>query len=168
MYALLYKQATYLTVFRGNSIIFWSRTGVKHQHMSLVCGICALSERLLAQWTSHNDFWEYRVSLYVLLQRCVPEFGNIAYNIPVEATNTCGMNGRTDFCTQTEVGQKYCGSCYAPNNPQNLTSYPPLHLTDLNNEGNLTWWQSETMLEGIQHPNQVNLTLHLRKSTNPP
>ncbi|KAK6627638.1 hypothetical protein RUM44_010117 [Polyplax serrata] len=96
-------------------------------------------------------------------QRCVPEFGNAAFNVLVEATNTCGMSGRTDYCIQTESSQKYCSSCFPPGSPDG-ESHPPEYLTDFNNERNQTWWQSETMLESIQYPNQVNLTLHLHKA----
>lgn len=99
---------------------------------------------------------------FFLFQRCVPEFGNAAFNVLVDATNTCGMNGRTEYCVQTESSQKYCSACYPPGSPEGET-HPPEFLTDFNNERNQTWWQSETMLEGIQYPNQVNLTLHLRK-----
>lgn len=49
--------------------------------------------------------------------------------------------------------------------PLRYEDHNPSFLTDLHDPQNPTWWQSETMLEGIQHPNHVNLTLHLRKSS---
>ena len=33
-------------------------------------------------------------------QRCTPPFENAAYNLDVEATNTCGMRERTEYCLQ--------------------------------------------------------------------
>jgi laminin gamma 1 len=43
-------------------------------------------------------------------------------------------------------------------------SHSAEHLNDYHIQGNVTWWQSDTMLEGIQYPNSVNLTLHFGKS----
>jgi hypothetical protein len=38
------------------------------------------------------------------------------------------------------------------------------HLTDKNHVKTPTWWQSETMEFNVQHPNSVNITLHLKKA----
>lgn len=97
-------------------------------------------------------------------QKCVPEFVNAAFNLSVDATNTCGLTGAQTFCLQTGVTgvTKSCGHvCDAASRV-----HPPNYMTDFNNQNNWTWWQSETILERrnewlSSRQQHVNLTLSL-------
>ncbi len=94
-------------------------------------------------------------------QRCMPEFVNAAFNVTVVATNTCGSPPE-EYCVQTGVTgvTKSCHICDAGDPRYHHSS---AYLTDYNNQADTTWWQSQTMLAGIQYPNSINLTLHLGK-----
>ncbi|XP_071322534.1 laminin subunit gamma-3 [Trachinotus anak] len=91
--------------------------------------------------------------------RCMPRFENIAFNRTVEVSNVCGSPPE-DYCMQTG-STRSCHSCDAlhPDLSHNANL-----LTDFNRNEEPTWWQSQSMYFGIQHPNSVNLTLHLGKA----
>ncbi|XP_074652992.1 laminin subunit gamma-1-like [Tubulanus polymorphus] len=95
-------------------------------------------------------------------KRCMPEFVNAAFNLPVHATNTCG-NPPIRYCPLTGMtgAKPSCTYCDA-SDPAHMHS--PLFLTDFADDNNVTWWQSQTMYEKIQYAESVNLTLNLGKS----
>lgn len=93
-------------------------------------------------------------------QMCSPPFVNAAFNRSVQATNTCGQAGPTEFCPFSRWGQPLpCQVCDAQS-PR--TRHPPQMTTDA--EFPRTWWQSDTMLDGIRYPVVINLTLDFRKA----
>ena len=95
-----------------------------------------------------------------MLQRCIPPFENAAFYVLMEATNTCGQDGTpTEYCRQTGEQKKSCTICREGD-------HSAVFLTDHDNSDNATWWQSQTMYEGVQEPDKVNLTLRLGITNN--
>ncbi|XP_053267613.1 laminin subunit gamma-3 [Pleuronectes platessa] len=94
-----------------------------------------------------------------LPSRCLPKFENVAFNHSVEASNSCGSPPE-DYCMQTG-STRSCHRCDA-SDPE--LSHNSSLLTDFYRNEEPTWWQSQSMFYGIQHPNSVNLTLHLGKA----
>lgn len=96
-----------------------------------------------------------KINIFIYFQRCLPEFGNAAFGVQMTVNNTCGDSGDTMFCFQTAPSRKSCDIC-TPGR------FQASFLTDIHHEyENQTWWQSETMNEGIQYPSQVDLILNL-------
>ena len=101
---------------------------------------------------------------------CAPEFQNVAFNMEIEATNTCGLTEPQEFCLETGVtgSRESCGHICDAQSPRK--KHPAIFMTDFNNQNNRTWWQSETVFERRRewwNSNQqpVNLTLSLGKVT---
>ncbi|XP_068430777.1 laminin subunit gamma-3 [Clinocottus analis] len=91
--------------------------------------------------------------------RCMPKFENVAFNRTVVASNECGSPPE-DYCMQTG-STRSCNHCNA-SDPD--LSHGAGLLTDFHRNEEPTWWQSQSMYYGIQHPSSVNLTLHLGKA----
>ncbi|XP_076049793.1 laminin-like protein lam-2 isoform X2 [Oratosquilla oratoria] len=98
-------------------------------------------------------------------QKCVPQYINIARGFLPKVTNTCGTTGPQKFCKRMVprgVGGRGALSCQVCDASDPGKAHPPEALVD--DILNRTWWQSETMSEGIQYPNFVNITFSFGKT----
>ncbi|XP_062929717.1 laminin subunit gamma-1-like [Mobula hypostoma] len=128
--------------------------------MELLTFLTAFSMHLCAVLAGMDSCYEQESGK---AQRCMPEFCNAAFGRTVLASDVCGFPAPEEYCLQTGVTgvTKSCHVCDAPDPQQ---SHNATYLNDFHNELEPTWWQSPSMLRGVQFPNSVNLTLHLGKS----
>ncbi|KFQ92965.1 Laminin subunit gamma-3, partial [Nipponia nippon] len=92
----------------------------------------------------------------------VPVFENAAFGRVAQATNTCGSPPE-DYCLQ--MGARHASAlCHRCDATDPQRHHNASFLTDFHSQEESTWWQSQSMAFGIQHPNSVNITLHLGKA----
>ncbi|XP_035754132.1 laminin subunit gamma-3 [Egretta garzetta] len=95
-------------------------------------------------------------------RRCMPVFENAAFGRAAQATNTCGSPPE-DYCLQ--MGARHASAlCHRCDATDPRRHHNASFLTDFHSQEESTWWQSQSMAFGIQHPNSVNITLHLGKA----
>ncbi|XP_071622239.1 laminin subunit gamma-3 isoform X2 [Heliangelus exortis] len=95
-------------------------------------------------------------------RRCMPVFENAAFGRAAQVTNTCGSPPE-DYCQQ--MGARHASTlCHRCDATDPLLHHNASFLTDFHSQEESTWWQSQSMAFGIQHPNSVNITLHLGKA----
>ncbi|XP_052567455.1 netrin-B isoform X2 [Culex pipiens pallens] len=95
-------------------------------------------------------------------RRCVPDFVNAAFGVPIVASSTCGLRGPVEVCDSPEL----LGPCHQCDDSVPRKRFPASALTDVNNSNNVTCWRSEpfpTPLGINEPPDNVSLTLSLGK-----
>lgn len=97
-------------------------------------------------------------------RRCLPDFVNAAFNLPVVASSTCGSQGPARFCDNTNLNTvPVCSVCDEANPKRRFSASA---LTDINNSNNITCWRSEPVPAPTTisaPPDNVTLTLSLGK-----
>lgn len=96
--------------------------------------------------------------------RCLPDFVNAAFGLPINASSTCGLEGPVRVCDNTNSNESpVCNLC---DDSSPMFSFPASYLTDINNSNNLTCWRSEPSPAPSSinaPPDNVTLTLSLGK-----
>jgi netrin 1 len=97
-------------------------------------------------------------------ERCLPDFVNSAFGMPVTASSTCGLNGPVRVCDSSSISDSTVCNLCDDNNPK--LRNPASFLTDINNSNNITCWRSEPTPSPVSintPPDNVTLTLSLGK-----
>jgi netrin 1 len=97
-------------------------------------------------------------------RRCIPDFVNAAFGVPVKASSTCGLHSPVHYCESSESGAN--PQCYLCDDKLPKNRFPASHLTDLNNPNNVTCWRSDPLPPATSinaAPDNVTLILSLGK-----
>lgn len=97
--------------------------------------------------------------------RCLPDFVNAAFGLPISTSSTCGLNGPVRVCDNANLSESpVCSLC---DNSSPKYRFPATYLTDINNSNNITCWRSEPSPAPPSintPPDNVTLTLSLGKT----
>ncbi|XP_053678663.1 netrin-A-like [Anopheles nili] len=105
-------------------------------------------------------------------RRCMPDFVNAAFGVPIEASSTCGHGKPARFCDLKEVSDGSMSSglsstestCDICDETDAAKRYSSVALTDVHNSNNVTCWRSEPRIGSVDAgPDNVTLTLSLGK-----
>jgi netrin 1 len=97
-------------------------------------------------------------------ERCLPDFVNAAFGMPITASSTCGLSGPVRVCDSTSISDSNVCNLCDDSNPKYRN--PASYLTDINNSNNITCWRSEPSPAPVSFntsPDNVTLTLSLGK-----
>lgn len=97
--------------------------------------------------------------------RCLPDFVNSAFGIPITASSTCGLDGPVRVCDNTNFNESPACNLCDDSSPK--YRFPASYLTDINNSNNITCWRSEPSPAPVSltsPPDNVTLTLSLGKT----
>ncbi|XP_053663585.1 netrin-B-like [Anopheles marshallii] len=105
--------------------------------------------------------------------RCMPDFVNAAFGVPIEASSTCGQGKPARFCDLKESADGGLmggrsgmveSTCEICDEADATKRYSALALTDVHNTNNVTCWRSEPRSGTLDAgPDNVTLTLSLGK-----
>ncbi|XP_058444026.1 netrin-B-like [Malaya genurostris] len=99
-------------------------------------------------------------------RRCMPDFVNAAFGVPIDASSICGKDKPTRYCDykdQLARNESVCDICDDSDPTKRFSS---LSLTDVHNSNNVTCWRSEPRVGSVDpgsQPDNVTLTLSLGK-----
>lgn len=96
--------------------------------------------------------------------RCLPDFVNAAFGVPMSTSSTCGLDGPVRVCDSVKLSESpVCSLC---DDASPKYRFPASYLTDINNSNNITCWRSEPSPAPVSintPPDNVTLTLSLGK-----
>lgn len=96
-------------------------------------------------------------------KKCIPDFVNAAFGVPVKASSICGARGVQSYCeTAGNLNSNYGPKCTVCDESDPKRRFPAVALTDVNNSNNVTCWRSEPLPDSRAADN-VTLVLSLGK-----